>query len=303
MAQFYGPFNAGTGASFDETKWRELFGAAITTGVLKGAKVNGSAGNDLAITAAGSGMTVNMGTGEALLYGFFFQNDASAALSLTAADPSLPRIDRAIVKLDLTARTITASIKAGTPAASPSPPALTQTATTWEMSLAQIAVAAAATIISSGNLTDERTYAGAANAVARTGDVMTGPLTINNFLGLNRHLGGVNTPQLFFAPDDAPKDWEIYMDASNGDLVMLQTTDSREVLRWKAAGGVNVASSPVWTAANDGSGSGLDADTLDAVQGSGYALKGTHSAGQPKLSFGTGVPGALDANEVFFQLS
>ena len=33
------------------------------------------------------------------------------------------------------------------------------------------------------------------------------------------------------------------------------------------------------------------------------AIQGTHSAGQPKLSYGAGVPGTLDVNEVYFQVS
>lgn len=42
-----------------------------------------------------------------------------------------------------------------------------------------------------------------------------------------------------------------------------------------------VGANIVWHAGNDGAGSGLDADTLDGVQGSGYALAGhTHTANQ-----------------------
>lgn len=47
----------------------------------------------------------------------------------------------------------------------------------------------------------------------------------------------------------------------------------------------------------------LNADLLDGVDSTGYAVKGTHSAGQPKLSYGSGAPGSLDANEIYFQLT
>lgn len=53
----------------------------------------------------------------------------------------------------------------------------------------------------------------------------------------------------------------------------------------------------------DGSGSGLDADLLDGVQGSGYAKVGSHSAGQTIISYGNGAPSSLSTNEIYVQLT
>ncbi len=159
MAESYGPFAGGAGANFTETQWREAFGNIVTSGVVKGALVSGSAGADLAVSAPGGAMSVNLGTGVACAYGFFYENDSTLAKTISAADPSNPRIDRIVIKLDFAGRTVQSAVKTGTPAGSPSPPALTQNATTWEIPIAQIAVAAGATQITSGNVTDERAYA------------------------------------------------------------------------------------------------------------------------------------------------
>ena len=38
-------------------------------------------------------------------------------------------------------------------------------------------------------------------------------------------------------------------------------------------------------------------------EGASYAAVGSHSAGQVIISYGTGVPAALAANEIYIQLS
>jgi len=117
--------------------------------------------SELAVSASSpAGMSVSLATGWAWLQGYWYQNDAALALAIGAANPTLPRIDRIILRLDvLSGRTIAAVVLAGTPAASPAAPALTQTTDTWEISLAQVAVAAGATSIVAGNITDERSDA------------------------------------------------------------------------------------------------------------------------------------------------
>lgn len=45
-----------------------------------------------------------------------------------------------------------------------------------------------------------------------------------------------------------------------------------------------------------------DGTTL-LLNGKALPIQGSHSAGQPKLSYGTGVPAALDANEIYFQVA
>lgn len=160
MAQTYGPFFSGSGSSFNETQWRELFGNLITPGVIKGGLVNGVAGGDLAISAPGTGMTVNLATGVACAYGFLYENDATLAQAIAAADATLNRIDYLVLELLFGARTVLLTVKQGTLASSPVAPTLTQNSTTWDIPLATVLVSHGVSSIVSGNLTDMRQYAG-----------------------------------------------------------------------------------------------------------------------------------------------
>lgn len=117
-----------------------------TSEVLKRVRPNGvipGVLNELAVTA-GAGVSVNVGTGEYWINGRWYRNDASKNIALATPDATYSRIDRIIVKLDLSSaiRTIIATNKTGIPAASPVPPTLQQDGTIWEESLAQVLVPA-----------------------------------------------------------------------------------------------------------------------------------------------------------------
>ena len=95
--------------------------------------------------------------GAAFVQGRWFEvYSEEEQLAVTTPDPTLPRIDRAVVRLDYVSREVKLAVKAGTAAASPAPPALTRDSLVWELSLAQVYVAAGATQILDANITDER---------------------------------------------------------------------------------------------------------------------------------------------------
>ena len=96
---------------------------------------------------AGTGMAVNVAIGKAFIQGYRYSNTAVKTLSVSAANASNPRIDRVIIRLDLNARTMTAKMLTGTPAASPVAPGMTRNLSTgyWDLCIAQIAIAAGAT--------------------------------------------------------------------------------------------------------------------------------------------------------------
>ncbi len=156
MAETYGPFNSGSGASFDETKWRELWGNAFTAGILKGAKINNSPGADLAAGASGGSMQVYVGTGCGFVYGFAYENDATIYKTIETADPSNIRYDRLVLRMSLTARTVKVEVVKGT--AGSGEPALTQTSTVWEVPIARVQVDPGVTQIAAGKVTDQRDY-------------------------------------------------------------------------------------------------------------------------------------------------
>lgn len=122
--------------------------------------------SSLAVTQAGTpGMAVQVAAGWGAVVGNYttnmgvyqFYNDAATQLSVTAADPTNPRIDRVVVTVNDSyyigaTNNVTFTVVAGTPAGSPSAPATP----TNSISLATIAVAAGATSILNANITDTR---------------------------------------------------------------------------------------------------------------------------------------------------
>ena len=115
-------------------------------------------GDEMAVTVTDPpAMTVLVGTGTAMVQGRFCENDAALTLAVPAAHATYPRIDRVVVRLNASpGRTIDIVVKPGTAAPTPAAPALTRTAETWELSLAQVRVEAGATSILSAKITDER---------------------------------------------------------------------------------------------------------------------------------------------------
>jgi hypothetical protein len=158
------------GVFYNEADWAKMARLWLTTGVVSGEL------NSLAAYADSTGMQVKVPTGRAWIEGFYYENDAIKTLAISAADPSNPRIDRVVVRLDRTANTITAAVKTGTPAATPSAPALTQTSATWEIALAQVRVNAGVASIAAGDVTDERTgsVGGGVSVVDAKGDLIVG---------------------------------------------------------------------------------------------------------------------------------
>lgn len=106
-----------------------------------------------------SGMTVSVTPGWGFIKCKWIHNDTPFALTIDAADIALDRIDRIVLRLDVSdaVRSIAIAVKKGTPGGTPTPPALERVAGgVWELSLAQIAVAANATAITQADITDER---------------------------------------------------------------------------------------------------------------------------------------------------
>ena len=137
-----------------------------TTGVI---------GNSMQVTAQGSpNMTVNAGTGWCSIVSstsnagvYVGYNDAPVILTITTSDATNPRIDLIVATVNDQAysgvtNNITYQVIAGTPAGSPAVPSTPSNS----IALAQIAVAAGATSITSANITDVRvaTFSNMANA-------------------------------------------------------------------------------------------------------------------------------------------
>jgi len=117
--------------------------------------------NELAVS--GTTSPISIASGVAWVFGGWYQNDAATTQAVSTPATN-PRIDRMILRFDSTAQTIRLALLAGTPAVSPTAPTLTQTASTFEVSLAQVRITTGGVI----TVTDERGFVtdpGAAGAV------------------------------------------------------------------------------------------------------------------------------------------
>ncbi len=152
--------------SYTDENFSEVLNRLFGDGVLSGVT------NELAVTASDpAAMSVVVATGESWVHGTWYSNDAAKTLTVTAADPSNPRIDLVILRRTASSNTCVLAVLAGTPAGSPSAPSLTQTAATWEYTLAQIAVGTGVTSIVGGNIADKRPIK--ANGTPKNGIIFT----------------------------------------------------------------------------------------------------------------------------------
>jgi hypothetical protein len=104
-------------------------------------------------------MTVKVNSGFAIVRGHAIYSTAIEPLTVTASNTTA-RVDRVVLKLDPATNSITLVVKPGT-AGSSTPPALTQTDTsTYELSLATVAVGANVTSISAASVTGDRQFVG-----------------------------------------------------------------------------------------------------------------------------------------------
>jgi hypothetical protein len=152
MTQTSWPFED---ADTTEAQFSQLFRRLQTSGV------SGSPSTtDVKVTGDSSGMNVKVAAGYAIVRGHAYSNDAVVTLTIGTAAAN-PRIDVVVLRLNPTANSITLAVVAGTPAATPTVPSLTQSdIDTYELPLAYVAVGASVSTIAAGNVTDVRSFLG-----------------------------------------------------------------------------------------------------------------------------------------------
>lgn len=127
--------------------------AGLTSGVFSGAE-------DFPVTAAG-GLTVTVGAGRGWVHpsrftGYSITKRESDTLTLPLADPSLPRIDRIIMRYDAGARAASLQVLQGTASSTPTAPAISRTELIYDLCLAEITRPAGSTAVTTGQITDTR---------------------------------------------------------------------------------------------------------------------------------------------------
>lgn len=127
--------------------------AGLTSGVFSGAE-------DFPVTAAG-GLTVIVGAGRGWVHpsrftGYSITKREADTLTMPLADPSLPRIDRIVMRYDAGARAASLHVLQGTASSTPTAPAISRTELIYDLCLAEITRPAGSTAVTTGQITDTR---------------------------------------------------------------------------------------------------------------------------------------------------
>lgn len=127
--------------------------AGLTSGVFSGDE-------DFPVTAAG-GLKVTVGAGRGWVHpsrftGYSITKREADTLTMPLADPSLPRIDRIVMRYDAGARAASLQVLQGTASSTPTAPAISRTELIYDLCLAEITRPAAAASITTGQITDTR---------------------------------------------------------------------------------------------------------------------------------------------------
>lgn len=127
--------------------------AGLTSGVFSGDE-------DFPVTAAG-GLKVTVGAGRGWVHpsrftGYSITKREADTLTMPLADPSLPRIDRIVMRYDAGARAASLQVLQGTASSTPTAPAISRTELIYDLCLAEITRPAGSTSINTGQITDTR---------------------------------------------------------------------------------------------------------------------------------------------------
>lgn len=115
-------------------------------------------GGSLKVTHS-AGLTVSIAEGHAILRGIFYRQVGAITRSCVVNGSTFPRLDRVVLRCDLGANTIEPLVITGTPAATPTAPAMSYTETVFDLPLATVRVEANDTI-AAGGVSDKRRYVG-----------------------------------------------------------------------------------------------------------------------------------------------
>lgn len=139
------------------------------SGPITGSGVRPDPGLTVTQRGAGANMSVDVSAGSAMVNGTFYNNSAVVNLVIAANASGNPRVDVIVLNKDWSAQTVRLLVVQGTPAGSPVPTAMVQTALTqWQIPLADIAVANGAVSITNANITPRGVLANGADGTYET---------------------------------------------------------------------------------------------------------------------------------------
>ncbi|HJD35643.1 MAG TPA: hypothetical protein IAA00_01690 [Candidatus Blautia ornithocaccae] len=139
----YGFFDGDT--EYGQAEFNRYFNYLYRSGV----SVDDSGNMELKVSVSGKALKV--AAGFAVLQGFFYYNDSELTLTPTP-NSNYARIDRVVVRLDISSQKISTVLKAGTAGSNPKAPDLQRDNLIYEVSLAQVKISTAGAL----TVTDER---------------------------------------------------------------------------------------------------------------------------------------------------
>ena len=218
--------------SYSAEDFAEYLRTFYSDGIINNSAPDGNTDSESLLVARSSGtLSITVNQGHAMIRGYWYHNDAKLPLQVTAADTTYARIDRVVLRLDLTTREIAVKILSGIPAAVPSAPSLTRNDNIYDLALAKLTIPANATVVTS--VVDERSDASVCG-------YMQGHYTIG-LKGFEAQL------------DEIIAQAEEKSDEAVQAIVNLTNETLKEKIK-----------------SLDGAGSGIDADLLDGQHGSYY---------------------------------
>lgn len=150
---------------YDADQMSDFYTGIVTQGVFQ------HVDNGLEVTA-GTGLTVSVNTGRAIIQNKWVKNDTPLVLELAPAPTTYGRFDRVVLKYDSNNRNVQIIVKTGTPAGTPGVPELVREGGIYEMCLADIDVEAGATSVTVTDTRSDPNLCGwAAVAQATSGEV------------------------------------------------------------------------------------------------------------------------------------
>lgn len=166
-----------------------------------------------------AGLTSKIEPGSAYIEGFMYSNTEDITFTHEAANPTNPRIDRIVIRLDrsLNKRSVNAVVKKGTAATTPQPPALQRDDIVYEISVAQVRVNAGSTVINS--ITDERLNTSVAGLVSSLITVPTDQFVAE----WTTWMDGMNQQKATYQ-----QSWETWFATRQNDIGAKVTTGSTE---------------------------------------------------------------------------
>ena len=139
---------------YDRAEEASFFAAFFAAFLSNGVYPNPSTGMQV---LENSKLGAKVGEGKSFINGYFgIVEPEGEEVVFETADTTLPRIDRVVARWDLQEREITLQVLKGVAASSPVAPELTRNSNIYELCLADVKIAANATVITQANITDTR---------------------------------------------------------------------------------------------------------------------------------------------------